>query len=98
MEKYIEVDHWGSLVRDLKDTEREEHGIPNYTTEQLARRILTFVQTTRIRQYPLFTQQRGEEYERMIATLVESGFDLAAVQRLLAEEAFWQTTLKLAKL
>jgi hypothetical protein len=98
MEKYIEVDHWGSIVRDLKDTEREAHGIPNYTTEQLARRVLAFVQTTRIRQYPLFTQQRGEEYERMIATLVESGFDLAAVQRLLAEEAFWQTTLKLAKL
>lgn len=97
MEKYIEVDHWGSIVRDMKDAEREEHGIPNYTTEQLARRVLSFVQTTRFRQYPLFTQQRGEEYERMIETLVESGFDLAAVQRLLAEEAYWKSTLALAK-
>jgi len=95
MDHYLLVDHWGSIVRDLKDSERETHRIPNYTTERLARSILSYVENTRFRQYPLFTQQRGEEYEQMIAKLEESEFDRAAILRFLADEEFWQTTLEL---
>jgi excinuclease UvrABC ATPase subunit len=97
MERHFQVDHWGSLVRDWKDSEREQHGIPNYTTEQLARKVLSYVQTTRFRQYALFTQQRGEEYDAMIASLEAAGFDRDALHRLLAEEEYWTSTLGLAK-
>lgn len=96
MEHYLLMDHWGSIVRDLKDSERETYRIPNYTTEQLARAILSFIENTRFRQYSLFTQQRGEEYEQMIAKLEESEFGRDAILRFLVDEEFWQTTLELA--
>ena len=95
MDHYLLVDHWGSIVRDLKDSERETYRIPNYTTEQLARAILTHMETTRFRQAALFTQQRGEEYEQMIAKLEGSGFDREAIARFLGEEEFWKTTTDL---
>lgn len=96
MEYYLLMDRWGSTVRDLKDSERE-HGVDTYTTERLARHILDFVRYTRFKQYALFTQQRGEEYEQMLAKSEAAGFSREAIDRMVKDEAFWNTTLELGK-
>lgn len=108
IELYILKDEWASIVRRLKETitkepkqiqtgggERQE--INAYTTELLARAILRHIENVRIRQYNLFTQRRGEDYEKMLGLLEDSGFELEHIQRIIEDEDFWKTTLELAE-
>ncbi len=96
MEYYLLMNHWGELVRDFKDTEKE-HGIDAYDTERMARMILDYIRYTRIRQWTLFVQKRGEEFEKMMAILDESGFELTAAQRFLENEELWKVTLEMGE-
>ena len=94
MDAYILLDYWGQLVQDFKDSEKE-YGIPAHETEDMARQILSYVRYTRFRQWTLFVQKRGEEFEKMIEKLVKLDFNSKAVQRFLEDEELWKTTLEL---
>lgn len=91
MEGYLAIEEWSSLVRQFKDSEKD-YDIRPYDTEQMCRDILRHIQYTRFRQYNLFTQQRGEEFERMVASL-EKTYSPDAIQRFLQTEDLWRTTL-----
>jgi hypothetical protein len=94
MDHYILMDYWAQHVRDFKDSEKE-HGIDAYESENMARTILRYIRYTRFRQWTLFVQQRGEEYEKMMEKLVEGGFDPTAAERFVGDEELWKTTLEM---
>ena len=90
------MDQWASLVREFKDSEKE-HGIDPRDSEQLALAIVDFIRYTRIRQWNLFIQKRGEEYEKMMAVLVDREFNQKAVERFVEEEDRWKVTLEMGE-
>ena len=92
LERYIRQDEWSSMVRDLKESGEDAP----YTIERIAQEILRYVRYTRIRQYNLFTQRRGEEFDHMMTSLEEMGFDLKSVREMIEQDAFWQKTIELA--
>lgn len=92
LDRYIRQDEWSSMVRDLKESVEDTP----YTTERIAQEILRYIRYTRIRQYNLFTQRRGEEFDHMMASLEEMGFDLKSVREMVEQDAFWQKTMELA--
>jgi hypothetical protein len=96
MEYYSLMDHWGSLVRQFKDSEAE-YDQDGYASEQIAHAILNYARWTRFRQYKLFAEQRGEEFERMLKKLEIEGHNLEAVKRFLYEDDLWTTTLEFAE-
>ena len=96
MDYYLMQDHWSSIVRNMKDAERV-FGIDTYQTEKLAREILRYATTMRIRQYNLFVQQRGEDFEKLRTKLTDMGFDEGAIQRSFENEEFWKVTLELSE-
>lgn len=96
MDYYLLLEHWGSLVRIFKDNETTFNQ-DRYDSEQLALNVLDYIRYTRIRQYNLFRQKRGEEFERMIGILHEKGYDSDAVERYLENDDLWNTTLELAE-
>jgi len=87
--------YWASLVRLYKDRERK-YDTRHYDSEQIAQSILDYVRYTRIRQWTLFFQRRGEEYEKMIETLVEKDLPKDAILRFTENDALWEKTLELA--
>jgi DNA-binding TFAR19-related protein (PDSD5 family) len=94
MESYLLMEHWATLIRDFKDSEKA-YNIEPYETEQMARHVLQFIRRTRIRQWNLFIQQRGEEFETMLAKLEQ--FNPEAVRRFLSEEEIWKITLEMGE-
>ena len=96
MDEYILVDYWGSLVRNFKESEKK-FGLSGYETERMAQDILNYITFTHIRQYNLFAQQRGEEFEQMLIKLRERGYLEEAIQRFLQDERLWKTTLELGE-
>lgn len=97
MDLYLLKDHWAQLANQFKDSERD-HDRDGYSTEQLLMDMLDYARFTRIRQWTMFAQKRGEEFEKMMSLLVEKrGHPLEAVQRALEEEELWKTTLELAE-
>ena len=96
MEYYILQNHWGSLVRNFKDDEKN-YGQTPYESEQLCQAVLDFITYTTIRQYTLFQQQRGADFERMLAFLVQHEHSLEATKRFLDNDELWKTTLELAE-
>lgn len=96
MNRYTTSDYWATLVRDFKDSEKE-YGYLAAETERLARFILDYVTTTRFRQYKLFIQQRGEEYEVMFKKLESLGLSPESARRMVQDEEFWKTTLEMGE-
>lgn len=96
IQKYMLQDDWATTVRDAKDFYMQQD-IQPYTIERIAQEILRFIRYRPIRQYNLFTQRRGEDFDTMMATLEEMGFDLALVREMTENEDFWQKTLELAE-
>jgi hypothetical protein len=93
MDHYLTIEHWASIVRKMKDSERG-FDIPAYETECLARDILRTIRTTRFRQGVLFKDHRGEEYELFIERLSRV-YDPNAVQRAVKDEEFWDVSFSL---
>ncbi len=91
MEYYLLQEHWSSIVRKFKDQEQDK-----YAAERLAHFILDYIRYTRFRQYNLFTQKRGEEFERMITSVEASEMSVDMARRYLEDDERWQTTLELA--
>jgi hypothetical protein len=84
---------WGIQVQNFKDSEKQ-YGIDPYSSELLARDMLSFLRYRQIRQIQLFKQQRGEEYEKFVEALTVTYGD--AVLRAVGNEDLWAATLKLA--
>jgi hypothetical protein len=59
--------------------------------------IVDFIQVTPIRQWNLFSQKRGEDFDTLMRNLEAKGFDSDAIQRYLAEEDLWKVTLELGE-
>lgn len=97
MNTYLLMEHWGRLVNDFKDAERE-YDQDGYASEQLARAILDYSRFTRFRQWSLYVQQRGKEFEDLMDRLEKQGHSLEAAKRFLGEEELWKTTIELAGL
>jgi hypothetical protein len=93
MDYYLNLEHWNSIVRRMKDSERE-FGVSAYKTELLAKKIVQVVRSARFRQASLFRQHRGEEYEKFVESLGKD-YDLAAIKRALANEEFWEACFSL---
>ncbi len=96
MDYYLLMNHWAELVRAFKDAEKEYEN-DAYETERMVRDILDFIRYTRIRQWTLFIQKRGEEFEKMMASLYDKEYDLTAVQRFLENEELWKVTLEMGE-
>lgn len=96
MDRYLLKDHWAQLVTEFKDEEREAHEQDGYATEQLSLDILDHLRATRFRQWTLFVQKRGEEFEQMMAKMEKRGHDAEAIKRFLDTEELWKTTIDLA--
>jgi|Laugresp1bdmlbsn_1035097.scaffolds.fasta_scaffold30588_2 hypothetical protein len=96
MNHYLKLDNWASIVRDLKDSEKI-FGHEAYHTERICREILNYIRYTRLRQFTLFSQKRGEEYERLLAKLQSYGFDSGSIMRIVENEQFWGMTLELGQ-
>jgi hypothetical protein len=93
MNEYYQLkDLWAQHVQDFKDSE-DKQGISKYDASQLAQDILRYIRYTRIRQFNLFSQKRGEEYEHMIEQLTK--YDEGSVKRFLDNDELWKTTLEL---
>ena len=88
------LDHWAQLVRTFKDSEKAYDMEPR-DSELLAMAIVDWIQVTPIRQWNLFVQKRGEDFDKLMAKLEAKGFDGQAVQRYLEEEELWKVTLEL---
>jgi len=97
MERYLKLDYWAQIVRNFKDSERQEHGRENRDTEELAKFILDYATWTTFRQYKLFQQRRGEEFEALLARIEDSEKDLEAAKRMIYDDEFWEATLELAE-
>lgn len=96
LERYLQQEHWASIVRDLKESE-SVFGHDAYTTERLTHEILRYIRYTRIRQYNLFTQRRGEDFEHLMTCIGAMEFDMGSVRRVVDNDEFWKMTLELAE-
>lgn len=92
MEYYLLQEHWSSIVRKFKDEEREDRR----GAEDVSMFVLNYVRYTRLRQYNLFTQKRGEEFEQMVEIAQQKGHSIEVLRRFLDNDERWQTTLELA--
>lgn len=95
MDGYLAIDEWSSLVRQFKESEKA-YGRRPYDSDLLCRDVLRVIQYGRFRQYNLFTQQRGEEFERMVRTL-EARWTPEPVQRFLQTDDLWRVTLEIGE-
>ena len=95
MDHYLRLEHWGVLVQQFKETEKA-YDQSGYASESLARAILNYSRLTRFRQWTLYTQQRGKEFENLMVRLENEGYSPDAVKRFLAEEELWNTTIELS--
>ena len=94
MDYYLLLNHWADLLRDFKDEERER-GNTSYTVSQLANEVVRFIRKSRIRQWNLFVQQRGEDFEKLLASL--ESYDSNLVTRFLENAELWKTTLEMGE-
>jgi hypothetical protein len=88
------LDHWAQLVRDFKDSEKA-YAIEPRDSELLAMAIVDWIQVTPIRQWNLFVQKRGEDYDKLMARVEAKGFSLEAMARYVEDEERWRVTLEL---
>jgi hypothetical protein len=97
MEYYILLEHWASLVRKFKDEEA-----PNgYDAGKLSDVLLDYIRydtngLRRFRQYNLFTQKRGEEFEKMFDFVERSELSVDMARRFIEDDERWKTLLEVA--
>jgi hypothetical protein len=93
MDYLLDKDHWASMVRDFKDSERE-YNMSAYKSGLLAEDILATVRGLLTSQVQLFKEHRGEKYEMMVKKL-NSMYDEGAVRRILDDDEFWEATFRI---
>jgi hypothetical protein len=87
------VDRWVETVRDLKDVEKHE-GTEPFDVERICRDILRYVRRVRIREVGRFKQRTGLEYEAFLKTL---NYNEDLVNRIVADDDFWDATMNLVR-
>jgi len=92
MDYALVSDHWSSLLRHIKDETGQR-----YKTENLANEILRYIRYHRFRQFTLFSQRRGEEYELLMKSL-EVNYEKELIDKLVLDDEFWNLTLELGGL
>lgn len=95
MEYRFLLKHWSELVRDFKDREKEHDKEPR-DSELLALAVVDHIQWTRIRQWNLFVQQRGEDFDKFKEKMLKN-FEEDALQRFLEDEDLWKVTLEMGE-
>jgi L-rhamnose mutarotase len=90
MDVYLLQEHWATLVRKFKDGEGSQ-------AERMTNDLLDYVRYASIRQYKLFQQKRGEEFERMFLYLEKRDHDVDMVKRFIEDDDHWHTLLELAE-
>ena len=90
MDLYLLQEHWATLVRKFKDVEGSQ-------SERMTNDMLDYVRYASIRQYKLFQQKRGEEFERMFLYLEKREHDIEMVKRFIDDDDQWETLLELAE-
>ena len=90
MDVYLLQEHWATLVRKFKDSEGSQ-------AERMTNDLLDYVRYASIRQYKLFQQKRGEEFERMFLYLEKRDHDVEMVKRFIENDDHWETLLELAE-
>jgi hypothetical protein len=95
MDRYLLLDRWGTHVRTFKESEKA-YDQDGYTSENLARLILDYSRFTRFRQWTLYTQQRGKEFEGLLTRVEREGYSVESAKRFLDDEPLWAVTLELA--
>lgn len=90
MDLYLLQEHWATLVRKFKDVEGSQ-------SERMTNDMLDYIQYASIRQYKLFQQKRGEEFERMFLYLEKREHDIEMVKRFIDDDDHWETLLELAE-
>jgi hypothetical protein len=96
MDYYLLQNHWSSLVRNFKDSEKT-YEQEAYDSERLCMDVVDYIRYTRIRQYKLFQQKRGEDFERMVQTLESREHSPESLKRFLDNDELWATTLEFAE-
>ena len=96
MNHYLLQEHWVSLVRRFKDSERT-YDADLADSERTALFVLDYIRFTRMRHYNLFTQKRGEDFERMLDIAEKKGMSADAIRRFIEDDERWETTLTLAE-
>jgi hypothetical protein len=95
MEYRFLLDHWAQLVRSFKDSEKE-YDVEPRDSELLAQAALDYAQWTRIRQWNLFSQKRGEDFEKFIEKL-KVRFEEEPIRRFVENEELWKVMLEMAE-
>ena len=95
MEYRFLLQHWSELVRNFKDREKEYEKEPR-DSELLALAVVDHIQWTRIRQWNLFVQQRGEDFDKFKEKMLKN-FEEDALQRFLEDEELWKVTLEMGE-
>lgn len=95
MEYRFLLQHWSELVRNFKDREKEYEKEPR-DSELLALAVVDHIQWTRIRQWNLFVQQRGEDFDKFKEKMLKN-FEEDALQRFLEDEDLWKVTLEMGE-
>lgn len=90
MDLYLLQEHWATLVRKFKDVEGSD-------SERMTNDMLDYIRYASIRQYKLFQQKRGEEFERMFLYLEKREHDVEMVKRFIDDDDHWETLLELAE-
>lgn len=96
MEYRLLLDHWSKLVRAFKESEKE-YDIEPRDSELLSLAVLDYIQWTRIRQWNLFVQQRGEDFDKLIEKLKQRNFEEEQIHRFLENEELWKVTLEMGE-
>ena len=96
MDYYLLQEQWASLVRQFKDSERALDQ-DSYASEQVALFVLDYIRYTRMRSYNLFTQKRGEDFERMLEIAARKEHSIDAIRRFVEDDDRWKLTLELAE-
>lgn len=96
MNHYLLQEHWVSLVRRFKDSERTYNEDPA-DSERMALFVLDYIRFTRMRNYNLFTQKRGEDFDRLLEIAEKKEISVDAIRRFIEDDDRWETTLILAE-
>ena len=92
-EKLLLDAEWEDTVMDLQDSEKLA-GISTQETDLLCVKVFRYLKTHRVRD-KLFWERKGDEFHAMVVALGMPPFAEEQVERVLQDDPFWSSTLKL---
>lgn len=96
MDYLLQVSQWSDAVMRFAEQETKRHSVRGQTVRDMCADIVRFVEYTRIKQYNLFTQQRGAEFDKFKADLLKQ-YPEESVARFFADDEMWRLALELGE-